>query len=243
MPKHTTCHRTISGLSFKAVIYVILTRFQLSGQVRGQISAAHQEKGIVRLENIILVSSQTFPHLQMSSKSCIRTTRWMIYLEVRFYPVGFSTLLNTCIARSDLVNRLPRAMQAGYNSGRAGGPLSCFAGTRVAVLETVKAWLVDSNESQPRVFWLNGLAGIGKSTIAKTIAEYAYDCGILGGSFFFSQDDQQLRDSSLVFPTLAFQLAQSTDIFKSSIGEALQKDADYGLSQNFPALCNVYWQR
>jgi hypothetical protein len=72
------------------------------------------------------------------------------------------------------------------------------------------------------------MAGTGKSTIAKTIAEYARDRGILGGSFFFSRDDEQLRDSSLVFPTLAFQIAQFADVFRSSIGKALQKDADYG---------------
>ena len=80
----------------------------------------------------------------------------------------------------------------------------------------------------PPVFWLNGMAGTGKSTIAKTVAEYAHNHGILGGSFFFSRDDQQLCDSSLVFPTLAFQLAQYADEFKASINKALQKDADFG---------------
>jgi NACHT domain len=119
-------------------------------------------------------------------------------------------------------------VQAAYNSGRAGGPTTCFKDTRVAVLNTIKSWISDPNTSVPPVFWLNGMAGIGKSTIAKTVAEYAYDRGILGGSFLFSRDDQQLRDPSLVFPTLAFQLAQSADVFRSLIGKALQKDGDYG---------------
>jgi hypothetical protein len=148
---------------------------------------------------------------------------------VRFRQGDYVRPLNICTtAWSELVNRLPRAVQASYNSGRAGGPTTCFEDTRVAVLKTIKAWISDSDKSLPSVFWLNGMAGIGKSTIAKTIAEYAHDHGILGGSFFFSRDDQQLRDSSLVFPSLAFQLAQSADVFKSSIGKALQKDADYG---------------
>ena len=124
--------------------------------------------------------------------------------------------------RVELVNQLPRAAQAAYNSGRAGGPTTCFEGTRVAVLKTIESWISDPSKSLPPVFWLNGMAGTGKSTIAKTIAEYAHDRGILGGSFFFSRDDQQLRDSSLVFPTLAFQLAQFADVFRSLIGKALQ---------------------
>ncbi|KAF8629283.1 hypothetical protein AX15_003530 [Amanita polypyramis BW_CC] len=168
-------------------IRLAIEKFQLSCQVRGQISNAQQEKLL-----LVIASDKVFEK------------------------------------RSDLVTKLPRAVEAGYNSGRAGGPSSCLEGTRVAILETVKSWVTNSDSSQPRLFWLNGLAGIGKSTVAKTIAEYADNRGILGGSFFFSRDDEQLRKSSLVFPTLAYQLAQSSDIFKSSIGEALQRDVDFG---------------
>jgi hypothetical protein len=72
------------------------------------------------------------------------------------------------------------------------------------------------------------MAGTGKSTIAKTIAKYAHDRGILGGSFFITRDDQQLSDSSLVFPTLAFQLAKfRAGVFRSLIGKAVQENPDY----------------
>ncbi len=74
-------------------------------------------------------------------------------------------------------------------------------------------------------FWLNGLAGIGKSTIAKTVAGLVHDKGILGGSFFFSRGDEQLTNPTLVFPTLAFQLAHLDKSLMSSIGQALESDA------------------
>ena len=125
-----------------------------------------------------------------------------------------------------LINQLPRAARAAYNSGHTGGPTTCLEGTRVAVLETIKSWIFDRSES--RIFWLNGTAGTGKSTIAKTIAEYAHNQCILGGSFFLSRDDKKLSESSLLFPTLAFQLAQFAGVFRSFIGEALQKDVGYG---------------
>ena len=37
-------------------------------------------------------------------------------------------------------------------------------GTRVAILEDLLAWAIDPDS--PRIFWLDGMAGTGKSTIA-----------------------------------------------------------------------------
>ncbi|KAJ7200176.1 hypothetical protein GGX14DRAFT_572287 [Mycena pura] len=89
-------------------------------------------------------------------------------------------------------------------------------------------WLeADEDPSAARLFWLNGLAGIGKSTIAKTIAGIADEKGILGGSFFFARGDEKLTDPTLVFPSLAFQLAQVDPALKASIGQALESDAHY----------------
>ena len=47
-------------------------------------------------------------------------------------------------------------------------------------------WLKD--EQDQRVFWLNGLAGTGKSTIVQTFAESCFADGNLGASFFCSRD-------------------------------------------------------
>ena len=54
---------------------------------------------------------------------------------------------------------------------------------------------------------MNGLAGTGKSTIAKTIAERLFADGQLGASFFCSRDFEDRRNIELIFPTLAIQLA------------------------------------
>jgi len=55
---------------------------------------------------------------------------------------------------------------------------------------------------------LNGLAGTGKSTIAKTIAERLFADELLGASFFCSRDSEDRRNLHLIFPTLATQLAR-----------------------------------
>lgn len=83
-----------------------------------------------------------------------------------------------------LVRDLPHAENAQYNTGKLGAHSTCFEGTRVEVISMITSWLDDP--SSARLFWLSGLAGIGKSTIAKTIAHHADVHGILAGSFFFS---------------------------------------------------------
>ena len=72
-------------------------------------------------------------------------------------------------------------VEAGYRSGNRE---RCLRGTRGDILLQLEHWLEDK-QSQ-RLFWLDGLAGIGKSTIAQTFAEITFGEGRLGASFFCS---------------------------------------------------------
>jgi len=62
---------------------------------------------------------------------------------------------------------------------------------------------------------LNGLAGTGKSTIARTIAERVFADGQLGASFFCSRDFEDRSNLDVIFPTLAVQLARRYTEFRS----------------------------
>ena len=73
------------------------------------------------------------------------------------------------------------------------------------VLQQLEEWLED--EHGQHVFWLNGLAGTGKSTIAQSFAEIAFAEGKLGASFFCSRDFEGRNNLQAILPTLAFQLA------------------------------------
>ena len=76
------------------------------------------------------------------------------------------------------------------------------------------------------IYWVNGLAGIGKSTIARTVAEDAKDRKLLGASFFFSRQENELSDPHLFIPTLAYQLSRSYPEARSVIINAFQHDPD-----------------
>jgi len=83
------------------------------------------------------------------------------------------------------------------------------------VLWDIEQWLTD--EHAQRVFWLNGLAGTGKSTIAQTFAETSFCDGKLGASFFCSRDFEDRSDIRAIFPTLAFQLAYRYPRFREEL--------------------------
>ncbi|KAJ3486529.1 hypothetical protein NLI96_g4180 [Meripilus lineatus] len=140
-----------------------------------------------------------------------------------------------------LVDKLPRAKTAGWNAGRSNAPVSCFEGTREDVLQTITEWIDSDVSTTPRVFWLNGLAGIGKSTVARTIAERAYSRGILGGSFFFSRNDSELNNVETLFSTLAHQLAQYHTAYLKAIAAALEQDSDLGFKDSSTQLKKLFF--
>lgn len=80
------------------------------------------------------------------------------------------------------------------------------------------------------IFWINGLAGTGKTTIASTVAEKLYRDGILGASFFCSRDDTECSNPRLVFPTIAHQLALFSPQFKDAVHTAMERHPNIGYS-------------
>lgn len=123
------------------------------------------------------------------------------------------------------VESISRAKEAPWNAGRH-THVSCFEGTREQVLLDIEKWIKNQELKTPRIFWLSGLAGIGKSTIARTIAEKAAGDGVLGGSFFFLRNDEKLGNITHLFPSLAYQLAKHHESYLSLIGTAIEKGTD-----------------
>ena len=74
------------------------------------------------------------------------------------------------------------------------------------------------------VFWLNGLAGTGKSTIAQSFSETIADDGLLSASFFCSRDYLDRKELKNIFPTIAYQLACRYPHLRSHIIAIIQKD-------------------
>ena len=116
-----------------------------------------------------------------------------------------------------------RVSDAGYQCGNRRG---CLGGTRKDVLGEIEHWLL--SEQDKHVFWLNGLAGTGKSTIAQTFAETTFADGKLGASFFCSRDFADRSNLQMIFPTLAFQLAYRYPQFRKELLQVLKARPDVG---------------
>ena len=137
--------------------------------------------------------------------------------------------------REDALEKLRRVPEAKLDShvqplDEDGKLLLCFEDTRATIIDTIMKWV--SDPSSPPIFWLHGLAGTGKSTIARTIGVRAKEAGYITASFFFSGvGTAGLRDPTYVFPTLAHQLAASDNDLNQIIGDALigSSDVDHGM--------------
>ena len=92
------------------------------------------------------------------------------------------------------------------------------------MLNDIESWAKNFNKLP--VFWLNGLAGTGKSTIAQTVAERLFAEGHLGASFFCSRDFEDRSNLHFIFPTLAFQLAHKYPDFRSRFVSLLRSNPD-----------------
>jgi hypothetical protein len=65
----------------------------------------------------------------------------------------------------------------------------CTLGTRRGILTSIAEWLIFPSDGQ-NILWLYGIAGVGKSTISATIAEYFASSNDLAWRFhFFDRND------------------------------------------------------
>ncbi|KAK5129249.1 hypothetical protein LTR08_003714 [Meristemomyces frigidus] len=82
-----------------------------------------------------------------------------------------------------------------------------------------------SKMSGKRIFWLHGMAGTGKSTLSRTVAQVLEDEGRLGATFFFKRGQVDRSHASLFFPTIARQLADKVPGLGHAIAAALEKES------------------
>ncbi|CAE6531321.1 unnamed protein product [Rhizoctonia solani] len=102
----------------------------------------------------------------------------------------------------------------------------CTEGTRERVLSDLDEW-VDAIE-KPAVYWMNGMAGTGKTTIACTFSGRLEGKEKLAASFFCTRTTADCRDVSRIIPTIAYQLARYSIPFQSALYEILGKEPDAG---------------
>ncbi|KAM3074499.1 hypothetical protein ACMFMF_006507 [Clarireedia jacksonii] len=128
------------------------------------------------------------------------------------------------------LSRLPFATNAPFNSYNSQHEPTCLLDTRVDLLQEIYEWA--DGQDERCIFWLNGLAGTGKSTIARTVARIYFDQNRLGASFFFSRGGGDVGHASKFFTSLAVQLAYNIPSLQRYISDAITERGDIA-SQSF----------
>jgi ABC-type dipeptide/oligopeptide/nickel transport system ATPase subunit len=129
--------------------------------------------------------------------------------------------MNTClILHLELLSKL-HPVTAAFHDVDGAAP-TCLSGTRVALLDEIRTWFEDDSDNCPHFFWLSGIAGTGKTTVAQSVCEMLSDR--LAGTFFFSRDSAERRRPSNILPTLIHCLAYSRSAFRQSICDVIQRD-------------------
>ncbi|CAE6416346.1 unnamed protein product [Rhizoctonia solani] len=104
-------------------------------------------------------------------------------------------------------------------------------GTRIDVLAQIHTWIASRGSSS--AYWINGMAGTGKTTIAYTLCEKldAYDSSRKLAASFFHSRDRKSRDPRLIIPSIAYQLAEFSDPFRYALLGILG-NSDLNLANN-----------
>ncbi|KAF5564667.1 heterokaryon incompatibility protein het-E-1 [Fusarium napiforme] len=138
------------------------------------------------------------------------------------------------------LEKLPFVAEALFNSYAEERSPTCLPDTRVQLLADIDEWIM-SAESKT-IFWLNGMAGTGKSTISRTVAQRQWEINCLGANFFFKRGEASRGNMSKLVPTLARQLAIHNPCMISSIKKATDADPSLPtktLAEQFEKLIKV----
>ncbi|THV00075.1 hypothetical protein K435DRAFT_657710, partial [Dendrothele bispora CBS 962.96] len=128
------------------------------------------------------------------------------------------------------MSKLKNSEQAPHDVGPDKTP--CTDGTRVTILNEIMEWVQDSDSPNASLgYWMCGMAGTGKSTIAKSLCLMLEEQQLLAGSFFCSRQIPECREYHRIIPTIAYQLAYYSSTFGESLEKVLEEDQNIALKE------------
>jgi len=100
--------------------------------------------------------------------------------------------------------------------------------TRKSRLKEIVDWVANNSEEkglpQSNTYWVYGLPGIGKTSLAHSICASLHDQSQLAGAFFCRRDDPNLSEPKNVLPTLIHKLAETFPPFRKIVANCLRND-------------------
>ena len=102
----------------------------------------------------------------------------------------------------------------------------CMDGTREFLLKQLMDWAIKEpgQKEGSNTYWIYGLPGIGKTSLAHSICASLHKGNHLAGAFFCRRDDGSLSEPRNILPTLIHKLAIIFPPFRRLVAERLRTD-------------------
>ncbi|KAB5591944.1 Vegetative incompatibility protein HET-E-1 [Ceratobasidium theobromae] len=197
---HLDSHSTVATDTITDIIHVLQKQLE-----------SHNDSDEQALVGSFRRIEQLFHRLQASFPAAHATqvVSRLFYTRRAYSYLGQQTRLE----------KLNPVKEAAFNSLSS---RTCTKHTRETILSDLNAWSDDPDAEQ--IFWLDGAAGTGKTTVAYTLSQALESRGQLAASFFCSRTSPGCRDPKRIVPTIAYQLARHSTPFCSSLGRALDRN-------------------
>ncbi|KAJ6153876.1 hypothetical protein N7485_012245 [Penicillium canescens] len=219
------------GIVGQATIRVYKAILQYAAKV-----LACQNLGLIEemLDNVTAITNQQLTQLQSS----IEKEKQELYQLVQL--AQFDKLEKNDKAAEDMLaaiddklsksldalilkSGLPIAEGAAFDSYANRSNATCFNETRVNVRCQISAWA--ESPTSKCIFWLNGMAGTGKSAIAQTMAQTFQEKGQLAASFFFKKGEADRDNAEKFIPTIVRQLMAHDQLLARNVLTAIENDS------------------
>ena len=114
-----------------------------------------------------------------------------------------------------------KCVETGYNR-----TLCCMEGTRESLLNHIIAWVTNKfgQNDEGNTYWIYGLPGIGKTSLAHSICASLHEERHLAGAIFCRRDDSNSSQARNILPTLIHELTEIFPPFRSIVAGHLRSD-------------------
>jgi len=127
------------------------------------------------------------------------------------------------VQQDNWLNRRLKPVETSYDQ-----KFCCMEGTRESILNQIIAWVTNGpgheGVGQSTPYWIYGLPGIGKTSLAHSLCKKFDEGKQFAGAFFCRRDDTNSSEPRNILPTLIYQLAKTSPSFRSIVTDHLHKN-------------------
>lgn len=215
----------------KAIVQVYFGILHYTAEVR---SLQRTSKGKKMLESVTAVANHPILQIESSIKNDEQKLHHWVQMDQHLHHKKEAEGI---LARIDEViilikgihqkfdhSKLLDAEGASFDSYMDQHEDECLLGTREGLLQQIFEW---ASSSQGKcIFWLNGMAGTGKSTVSRTVAKSFKEQGLLGASFFFKRGEGDRGNAKRFFSTIIRQLISEIPRLAHGVLKAIEDYPD-----------------